>query len=287
MSRCRTWRWDIVRYYRMWCYMYLHGLWYWDTNVVEEPMASLFGSPRMKGQYRYKEARIRTIALSEPIGGGGPAKGVQLKNLKSHKASLNGEATLYNSNTLESLTALFFPYDRSWSFLASTYHHRRPKTLDSLLWEPHNIRICQKGKGYGRIKDSSKVIDTCEREIINKMQRQQSVKSMCFWSKITVILKIQQWEQVQVIYVATDMVKHLLRELLICSIRSENTLKGMFVNPKEWFHWLLKNFSSNDSAQCLCLPHLVSTHRTLITRRQWGKLSQHLTLLCVALGKYT
>lgn len=65
--------------------------------------------PRMKGQYRYKEARIRTIEMSEPIGGGGPAKVLQLKNLKSHKASLNGEATLYNINTLESLTALFFP----------------------------------------------------------------------------------------------------------------------------------------------------------------------------------
>ena len=47
--------------------------------------------------------------MSEPIGGGGPAKVLQLKNLKSHKASLNGEATLYNINTLESLTALFFP----------------------------------------------------------------------------------------------------------------------------------------------------------------------------------
>jgi len=63
----------------------------------------------MKGQYRYKEARIRTIAMSEPIGGGGPAKWSQLKNLKSHKASLNAKATLYNNNTLESLTALFFP----------------------------------------------------------------------------------------------------------------------------------------------------------------------------------
>jgi len=63
----------------------------------------------MKGQYRYKEARIRTIAMSEPNGGGGPAKGLQLKNLKSHKANLNGKATLYKNNTLESLTALFFP----------------------------------------------------------------------------------------------------------------------------------------------------------------------------------
>ena len=47
--------------------------------------------------------------MSEPIGGGGPAKWSQLKNLKSHKASLNAKATLYNNNTLESLTALFFP----------------------------------------------------------------------------------------------------------------------------------------------------------------------------------
>jgi len=47
--------------------------------------------------------------MSEPIEGDGPAKGLQLKNPKSHKASLNGEDTLYNINTLESLTALFFP----------------------------------------------------------------------------------------------------------------------------------------------------------------------------------
>jgi hypothetical protein len=67
----------------------------------------------MKGQYRYKEARTRTKAMSEPIGGGGPARGLQLKNLKSHKATLNGEATLYNISILESLTALFFTYNRS------------------------------------------------------------------------------------------------------------------------------------------------------------------------------
>jgi len=37
----------------------------------------------------------------------------------------------------------------------------------------------------------------------------------------------------KVVYLETDMAKHLLWELLICSIRSENTLKGMFVNLKE------------------------------------------------------
>jgi len=37
----------------------------------------------------------------------------------------------------------------------------------------------------------------------------------------------------KVTYLQTDMVKYLLWELLICSIRSENTLKGMFVNLKE------------------------------------------------------
>ena len=34
-------------------------------------------------------------------------------------------------------------------------------------------------------------------------------------------------------YLETDMEKHLLWELLICSIRLENTMKGMFVNLKE------------------------------------------------------
>jgi hypothetical protein len=71
----------------------------------------------MKGQYRYKEGRIRTMAMSEPMGGGGPAKGLQLKNLKPHTASLHTEATLYNINTLEPLTSLFYPSDRSRSFL--------------------------------------------------------------------------------------------------------------------------------------------------------------------------
>jgi len=51
----------------------------------------------MKGQNRRRAARIRTIAVSEPIGGGGLAKGLQLKNLKTHKACLNGEGTLYNT----------------------------------------------------------------------------------------------------------------------------------------------------------------------------------------------
>jgi hypothetical protein len=37
----------------------------------------------------------------------------------------------------------------------------------------------------------------------------------------------------KVAYLQTDMVKYLLWELLICSIRSENTLTGMFVNLKE------------------------------------------------------
>jgi hypothetical protein len=37
----------------------------------------------------------------------------------------------------------------------------------------------------------------------------------------------------KVTYLKTDMVKHRLWELLICSIRSENTLRGMFVNLKE------------------------------------------------------
>lgn len=31
--------------------------------------------PHMKGQYRYMEASIRTMAVGEPMGGGGPAKG--------------------------------------------------------------------------------------------------------------------------------------------------------------------------------------------------------------------
>jgi hypothetical protein len=55
----------------------------------------LVQQPCTKGQYRYKEARIRTMAVSEPMGGGGPAKGLQLKNLKSHTVGLHTEATLY------------------------------------------------------------------------------------------------------------------------------------------------------------------------------------------------
>lgn len=151
--------------------------------------------PCMKWQYWYKEARIRTIAVSEPVGGGGPAQGSQLKNLKSHKASLNGEATLYNTNTLESLTASFSTkteVEVSSDSVAPTYHQRTNN-----FGLPHNIWIWQEGKGYGRTQVSSKVIGTCETEIINEMRWQQTVKSMCFQSVITVILKIQQWEQVQ------------------------------------------------------------------------------------------
>jgi len=37
----------------------------------------------------------------------------------------------------------------------------------------------------------------------------------------------------KVAYLQTDMVKYLLWELLICSIRSENTLTGMFIDLKE------------------------------------------------------
>ena len=49
MSRCRTWQWDIkIKYYRMW-HMYLHRLRYWDTNVVEAPMAFPFGSHIWRG----------------------------------------------------------------------------------------------------------------------------------------------------------------------------------------------------------------------------------------------
>jgi hypothetical protein len=65
--------------------------------------------------------------VSEPVGGGGPAQGSQLKNLKSHKASLNGEATLYNTNTLESLTASFSTkteVEVSSDSVAPTYHQR-------------------------------------------------------------------------------------------------------------------------------------------------------------------
>jgi len=65
--------------------------------------------------------------MSEPIGGGGPAQGSQLKNLKSHKASLNAEATIYNTNTLESLTALFScktEVEVSSDSMAPTYYQR-------------------------------------------------------------------------------------------------------------------------------------------------------------------
>lgn len=37
----------------------------------------------------------------------------------------------------------------------------------------------------------------------------------------------------KVMYLQTDMVLHLLWELLICSIQSENTIKWMFINCKE------------------------------------------------------
>jgi hypothetical protein len=38
---------------------------------------------------------------------------------------------------------------------------------------------------------------------------------------------------IKVMVLETDMEKHLLWELLICSIRSENTMKRMFVNLNE------------------------------------------------------
>jgi hypothetical protein len=37
----------------------------------------------------------------------------------------------------------------------------------------------------------------------------------------------------KVTYLQTDVVQHLQWKLPICNIRSENTLKGMFVNLKE------------------------------------------------------
>jgi hypothetical protein len=70
------------------------------------------------------------MAVSQPMGGGGPAKGLQLKNLKSHTTSLHREATL---ESLTSYSTLKTEVEVSSESLASVYHPRRPKTVESPL----------------------------------------------------------------------------------------------------------------------------------------------------------